>query len=93
MLLILVEVSVNVSENEQTQCRSYGLHSNIWTEGTDTCTRIGNSPVLAIHDSHRAITMLLILVEVSVKVSCRSTTATDCGYRAITMLLILIGPR
>ena len=39
---------------------------------------------------HRAITMLLILVEVSVKVSCRSTTATDCGYRAITMQVILV---
>ena len=37
---------------------------------------------------HRAITMLLILVEVSVKVACRSTTATDCRHRAITMLLI-----
>ena len=34
--------------------------------------------------------MLLILVEVSAKVSCRSMTATDCGYRAITMLLILM---
>ena len=32
--------------------------------------------------------MLLTLVEVSVKVACRSTTATDCSHRAITMLLI-----
>ena len=39
---------------------------------------------------HRAITMLLILVEVSVKVACQSTTATDCKHRAITMLLILV---
>ena len=38
---------------------------------------------------HRAITMLVILVQVSVKVACRSTTATDCSHRAITMLLIL----
>ena len=45
---------------------------------------------LSVHDSHRAITMLLILVEVSVKVACRSTTATDCGHRAITMPLILV---
>ena len=37
-----------------------------------------------------AITILLILVEISVKVACRSTTATDCGHRAITMLLILV---
>ena len=34
--------------------------------------------------------MLLILVEVSVKVSCRSMTSTDCGHRAIMMLLILV---
>ena len=34
--------------------------------------------------------MLLISVEVSVKVTCRSTKATDCKYRAITMLLILV---
>ena len=40
--------------------------------------------------SHRAITMLLILVEVPVKVACRSTTVTDCSHRAITMLLILV---
>ena len=34
--------------------------------------------------------MLLILMEVSVKVACRSMTATDCRHRAITMLLILV---
>ena len=34
--------------------------------------------------------MLLILVEVSVKVACRSMTAIDCRHRAITMLLILV---
>ena len=49
---------------------------------------------LAVHESqdcrYRAITMLLILVEVSVKVACLSTTATDCRHRAITMLLILV---
>ena len=39
---------------------------------------------------HRAISMLLILVEVSVKVACRSTTATDSRHRAITMLLPLV---
>ena len=38
---------------------------------------------------HRAIIMLLIQVEVSVKVAYRSTTTTDCSHRAITMLLIL----
>ena len=46
---------------------------------------------LSVHDSHRlqaqSITMQLILVEVTVKVACRSTTATDCRHRAITMLL------
>ena len=36
--------------------------------------------------SHRAITMLLILVEVA----CRSTTVTDCSHRATSMLLISV---
>ena len=39
--------------------------------------------------SYRAITMLLILVEVPVKVACRSTTVTDCSHRAITMQVIV----
>ena len=34
--------------------------------------------------------MLLILMEVSVKVACRSMTATDCSHRANSMLLILV---
>ena len=40
--------------------------------------------------SHRAITMLIILVEVPVKVACPSTTVTDCSPKTITMLLILV---
>ena len=41
---------------------------------------------IATDCSHRATSILLILVEVSVKVACRSTTATDCSYRATTEL-------
>ena len=32
--------------------------------------------------SHRTISMLLTLVEASVKVACHSTTTTDCRQRA-----------
>ena len=34
---------------------------------------------------HKAITMLLILVEVSVKVVCQSTTATNCSHREVSV--------
>ena len=47
----------------------------------------------SVHDSHRPQPhnhhLQLILVEVLVKVACRSTTATDWRHRAISMLLIL----
>ena len=34
---------------------------------------------------HRAITMLLILVKVSVKVACQSTTATNYSHREVSV--------
>ena len=40
--------------------------------------------------SHRAITMLLIIVEVPVKVACLSMTVTDYRHRAITMQFIVV---
>ena len=40
--------------------------------------------------SHRAITMLLIIVEVPVKVACLSMTVTDYRHRAITMQFIVL---
>ena len=75
MLLILVKVSVNMSENEQTQCRSYGLLSNIWTEGTDTCTRIGS--------------MVIALCLQSVAVVDRQATFTDTSTRISRMVIAL----
>ena len=68
---------------------SYSLQPQSHHHGTlfgeSTC-----ESCLSVHDSHRAISMLLILVEVSVNVACWSTTATDWRHKAIFMLLILV---
>ena len=80
----------------------------VWTDKplTDTSIKISSMEVALCLQSvpvvdrqatfintSRAITMLLILVEVSVKVACRSTTVTDWRHRAISMLLILVEVR
>ena len=41
---------------------------------------------LSVHNSHR----LIILVEVSVRAACQSTSAMNCSHRATSMLLILV---
>ena len=101
MWLILVEVSVKVACSSKPLYESGGQYicSLSTYFGGSICV---NS--LSVHDSHRLKALsylhatylvevsvkLLILVEVSVKVACRSTTATDSRHRAITMLLPLV---
>ena len=62
--------------------RKYRHILGLITNGHRTCN--SGKPQL------RAISMLLILVEVSVKVARQSTTATDCSHRATSMLHILV---
>ena len=49
--------------------------------------KVAYRSMIATDCSHTATSILLILVEVSVKVACQSMTSTDCGHRSITMLL------
>ena len=94
MLLILMEASVKVAcrSTTATDC-SHRLQPQSYHHATYSGGSICESG-LSVQESqdcrHRAITILLILVEVSVKVACRSTTATDCKHKAITMLPILV---
>ena len=57
---------------------------------SESINEIGFSVMTGSDYSNRVKYLLLILVEVSVKVACKSTTATDCRHRAISMLLILM---
>ena len=62
---------------------------------TGTSTRIGSMEValwLQWTDKplSRILPLILILVEVSVKVTCQSTTATNSSHRATSMLLISV---
>ena len=82
----ICESGSSVNDNNRLQPQRY-FHATY--SGGSICES-GSS----VHDSNRlqlqCYFMLLILMEVSVKVACRSTTATDCRHRAITMQLILV---
>ena len=88
MLLILVEVSVKVAcwSTISTNC-SHWATSMLLFFGGSLC-----ESDLSVHDSHRAITKLLILVEVSVKVACRHRLQPQSYHHATytSMLLILV---
>ena len=81
MLLISVVVSVKVAYSHRLKAQSY-LHA---TYSSGSICVSGLSVHKVTDCSHRAITMLLILVEVHVKVAYRSTTVTDCSHSAINM--------
>ena len=91
MLLILVEVSVKVACQSTTAIDCSHVHGtysggSICESGFSVHYINRLQPQSYIHDT----SMILILVEVSVKVACWSTTSTDCNHRANSMLLILV---
>ena len=75
MLLILMEVSVKVAcqSTTATDCSHRASQS-------ESINERGFSVMIGTDCSHRVMYLLLILVEVSVKVACRSTISTDCSH-------------
>ena len=78
---MICKSGLSVLESHRLKAQSY-LHATC--SGRSICVS-GLSVHTFTDCSHRAITMLLILVKVPVKVACRSTTGTDCSPRAIIL--------
>ena len=76
----ICESGLSVHDSHSLQSQNY-LHATYY--GGSIC-----ESGLSVNNSHRL--QLLILVEVSVKVTCQSTTVTACSHRTTSMLLIMV---